>query len=371
MSEVKRILCIVSSMNAGGAETYLMKLYRTLNKNLYQMDFCINVKEKGFYDDEIRNLGGKIYFIPCKSERLRDFKHNLGRIVSENNYQYVLRITSNAFGFWDLKIAKKNGAKICIARSSNSSDGNSIKSKISHILGKVLYSRYVDIKISPSDLAAKYTFGKAAYEMGDVKILHNALDLNVYSYSDMGRNAIRSEFGINSNTVVVGHIGRFSVQKNHEYILEIFKQINMIVPNSIFMLVGKGEMQINVENRVKQLGISNNVIFSGIRNDIPNVLSAMDVFVFPSFYEGMPNTIIEAQATGLPCVISDRITQEADITGLVHYMDINDDPKKWASVALNCITNKRKDTKADFISNGYDINTVVCDFERIVFNEGV
>lgn len=161
---MKRLLCILSGMNAGGAETFLMKIYRNMDLTLYQMDFCINVKEKCFYEDEISDLGGKIYRIPSKSENLTEFKKQLYSIIKDNEYDRVFRISSNAMGFMDLKIARKAGANVCIARSSNSSDGKSLKSKIMHALGKILYSRYIDVKIAPSDLSAIYTFGKKAYK---------------------------------------------------------------------------------------------------------------------------------------------------------------------------------------------------------------
>lgn len=157
---MKRVLCLISGMNAGGAETFLMKLYRQLDKTKYQMDFCINVFDKCFYEEEILALGGKIYRIPPKSVSRVAFKKQLYDIVKANHYNYVLRVTSNAFGFMDLKIAHRAGANVCAARSSNSSDGEGLKAKVAHKLGRLLYSKYVNVKIAPSDLAAKYTFGK-------------------------------------------------------------------------------------------------------------------------------------------------------------------------------------------------------------------
>ena len=155
---MKRLLCIISAMNTGGAETFLMKLYRKLDISKYQMDFCVNLKEEGFYDKEIIKRGGKIFYVPPKSNGIIKFNKGLRRIISENSYQYVMRVTSNTMGFMDLAIAKKAGAKVCIARSSNSSDGNSIKTKLAHKFGQILFEKYIDVKIAPSDLAAKYTF---------------------------------------------------------------------------------------------------------------------------------------------------------------------------------------------------------------------
>lgn len=364
----KRLLCIIGNMNAGGAETFLMKMYRSIDRSKYQMDFCINTNNECFYENEIKTLGGKIYRISAKSQSIKLFKNGLSDCIKSGNYKYVLRITSSAMGFMDLKIAKKAGAKICSARSSNSNDGKSIKAKAAHVLGKLLYRKYADVKIAPSDLAAKYTFGKKAYRRGEVHILHNALDLNVYSFDEQTRNHIRKEFSIDDNVKIIGHVGRFMSQKNHSFLLDIFNEIHKQNQNTVLMLVGKGELKDKIKEKIKALNLDGSVIFTGVRSDIPALLSAMDVFVFPSFYEGMPNTVIEAQATGLPCLIADTITKEANVTGLVRYMPLKV-PEEWAKEALNMILDTRMQTKKIMIENGYDIESVSKEFVRLVFGE--
>lgn len=366
---MKRLLCILSCMNAGGAETFLMKIYRQLDRTKYQMDFCINVSEKCFYEDEIVLLGGKVFRIPAKSASLKNFKKQLYNIVKLNSYRYVLRITSNAAGFMDLKIAHKAGAKICAVRSSNSSDGGSLKSKIAHRLGSILYGKYINVKIAPSDLAAKYTFGKKAYESGSVNILHNAIDINAYGYDEKGRTAIRTEFKIPDGTRVIGHVGRFMAQKNHGFLLDVFATYIKLKPDSVLMLVGGGGLESQIKKKAADLGILDKIIFTGVRSDVPALLSAMDVFVFPSLYEGMPNTVIEAQATGLPCIISDTITKEADITGLVKYLPLDCSVEKWASAVFEEMKNERKDTHDDFVEAGYDISKVAKEFVSLMFKE--
>lgn len=368
MEEVKRVLCIISSMNAGGAETFLMKLYRNLDRTKYQMDFCVNRSEEGLYDAEIKALGGRIHVIPCKSADLSGFKQRLKEIIIANDYKYVLRITSNAMGFLDLKIAKKAGAERCIARSSNSSDGDDIKKKIVHWIGRVLYSRYVDVRIAPSDLAAKYTFGKRKYKKGQVTILHNALDVNKYKFDQKSRKEIREEFGVSEDTVVIGHIGRFAEQKNHMFLLQVFEEVIKKNKNAILFLVGNGELQAVVKNKALQMGIEKQIIFAGVRTDIPAILSAMDVLVLPSLYEGMPNVVIEAQATGLPCIIADTITKEADITGLVEYLPLGD-AVLWARNIEKAECVSRQNTKDCFVRNKYDIGSVTDEFVKTVFSK--
>ncbi|MBQ3219459.1 MAG: glycosyltransferase family 1 protein [Clostridia bacterium] len=368
VKKTKKLLCLLSGMNAGGAETFLMKIYRQIDKDKYQMDFCINVKEKCFYEDEICAMGGRIFRIPPKSESVKEFKKQLAEIVRDNGYEYVFRITSSAMGFMDLKVAKKAGAKVCAARSSNSSDGGGIKAFIAHRLGRALYGKYLDVKIAPSNLAAKYTFGNKAVKYNKVSILHNAVDLNIFNFDKEERQRIRKEFEIGDKEILVGHVGRFMRQKNHKFLIRVFKEICNRNPNAKLMLVGVGELEKDIKEQVKQLGLDEKVIFTGVRSDVPKLLSAMDVFVFPSFYEGMPNTVIEAQATGLPCVVADTITREANITGLVKYLPL-DNIDNWAKETLESIKQGRTDTKSDFIKNGYDIESVVQKFTRLVFGE--
>ena len=357
---------MISSMNTGGAETFLMKVYRNLDKSKYQMDFCVNVEQEGFYDKEIIEMGGKIYRIPPKSHDVDGFRKGLYDLVRTERYEYVLRITSNAAGFMDLKIAKKAGAKICIARSSNSDIGASVKSKLINRVSRALFIKYVDVKIAPSDLAAEYTFGKKRAGNGDVKYLHNAVDLSVFRYGEDDRSQIRQEFGL-EDKIVIGHIGRLNHQKNHKFLLDVFAKIKEKEDRAVLVLVGKGELENEIKAKADDLGLSDSVIFTGVRSDIPALLSAMDVFVFPSFYEGMPNTVIEAQATGLPCIIADTITREADITGLVRYMSLDETAEEWADAVLSAISEERTDTKQKFIDNKYDIDSTVKYFTELIF----
>ena len=365
---MKRVLCINCNMNAGGAETFLMKIYRKLDRSRYQMDFCVNIAEKNFYEDEIMALGGRIFKIPAKSGNLPKYKESLRDVVKNGNYDSVLRITSNAMGFLDLKIAKDAGATRCCARSSNSSDGNGLKQWVAHRLGKILYSKYLDVKFAPSDLAAIYTFGKKSYKTGETKILHNGVDLEFFKYDLEKASEIRSELKIDKDIKIIGHVGRFMPQKNHSFLVDVFNEIHKTDDKTILLLVGNGYLENEIREKISHLNLNDSVIFTGVRSDIPSLMSAMDVFVMPSLFEGMPNTVIEAQAAGLPCVIADTITKEADITGIVSYLPLND-PKMWAKTALGAINTQRTNTRQSFIDKEYDIESVVKNFIKLVFGE--
>lgn len=364
---MKRILCIVGSMNAGGAETFLMKLYRNIDREKYQMDFCVAVKEPGVYDDEIRSYGGRIlYTVPKSSGALKSF-FTIKKIVEENKYEYVMRVSQHSLSGLELAAAKLGGARVTVFRSSNSQTGGGKVNRILHKIFLPITMFVPDIKFAPSTEAADFMFGKDSKEKRNAVILPNALDMNIYSYNEEARKKYRKELGIENN-LVVGHIGRFTEQKNHKFLLEIFAEIKKHREDAVLLLIGKGEEEAKIKELTDKLSLTDSVKFLGVRQDVPQLLSAMDVFVFPSLYEGMPNTVIEAQATGLPCLIADTITREADITGLVKYMPLGD-AALWAETALELVSDERKDTRGDFIKNGYDIQGSVDKFVKAVFGE--
>ena len=361
---MKRLLCILDSLDTGGAETFLMKVYRHLDKSKYQIDFV--VCKDGFFDNEVLKSGGKIYKIPLRRKYPIKSFLELKRITKENSYKSVLKLGTRAIIAVDLLSVKLGGAiNICV-RSCNAISNEGLMDKTCNFLLRPIMNGIASVKIAPSDLAAGYTFGKSAVKKGEVKFLHNAVDLDIFNYDEVGRQNIRLELNV-ADKLVVGHVGRFNQQKNHMFLLDIFAEIKKKNDNAVLVLVGKGELEGEIKAKIDALGLADSVIFTGVRSDVPALLSAMDVFVFPSFYEGMPNTVIESQATGLPCVIADTITREADITGLVSYISLNETAERWAEVALDKVSDVRMDTRQQFIANKYDIDSTVEYFTELVF----
>lgn len=367
---MKRLLCLISNMNAGGAETFLMKLYREIDKTKYQMDFCINIREKNYYEDEINSLGGKIYRIPARTKNLKSHNIKLKKIIEENKYQYILAVSSSTTSFMDLKIAKQAGAKICSIRSSNSNLNMPFKKKIIQNILRVFYNKYADNLISPSDLAAICMFGDDFKKDNRFHYLNNSVNFDEYAFTIEKRKKIRKEFLFSDDELVIGHIGRFYKQKNHLYLINIFNEIVKRRPKSKLLLVGSGELENGVRKYVNDLGINEQVIFAGTRSDVNNILSGMDIFVFPSLYEGMPNTVIEAEASGLPCILSDTITKQVNLTNNVYFKSLNDSPENWANIILNVSENNfTRDTKDVFKKNKYDIQSCLKQFTELVFGD--
>lgn len=365
---MKRLLCLVSAMDTGGAETFLMKIYRNIDINQYQMDFlCASLKE-GFYEKEIKELGGKIFHIEPKNKGIiKNFK-SIYKIIKDNKYDYVLKTAQKSLAGLDLLAAKLAKAKIRVFRSSNAGVvDNSFKERLIQNIFSFLPRRMANIRIAPSKEAAEYVFGKGCIENGKAIILKNGLDLNIYKYDESCRNKIRKEFNI-EDKYIIGHIGRFNKQKNHHFLIKIFKEIHNIKSDAILMLVGDGELKEEIKNEIKLNNLDDYVIFMGIRKDIPDILSAMDMMIFPSYFEGMPNTIIEAQACGLPCLISDSITKEAKVTDIVKMISLNKDALYWAKEVFSNNSFDRNKTNELLNKAGYSIYDVSAEFVKMIFD---
>ncbi|HDR7739105.1 TPA: glycosyltransferase family 1 protein [Bacillus pacificus] len=355
-NQPKRLLCIVNTINAGGAETFLMKLYRALDKTKYQMDFYCMSLEKGYYEEEIKELGGKVYYAVPKSQNWIKAFLTLKNVVKENKYEYVMRVSQHSLATVDLIAAKMGGAKTLVQRSSNSNAASEI-GRVLHNLFKWLPMTIPNVKIAPSTEAAEYTFGKNCVENGKAMLVKNAIPLDSFLFNKEKREKLRKELNLDDK-FVVGHVGRFDTQKNHSYLIDVFSEIVKRNADSILVLTGKGSLENNIRKKVEMMGLVEKVIFTGVRSDVPDIMMAMDVFIFPSLYEGMPNTVIEAQGTGLPCIISDTITKESDITGDVTYLSINDSAENWAKHAISYLKGyERKNVRKEFIAKGYDITS--------------
>ena len=357
---MKRILCIISSLDAGGAETFLMKVYRALPPEEYQLDFIVSV-DGGCYTDEVRKRGGKIYQIPMRTQNFLGAFRGIRSVVKENRYDTVLKLGENSLAVADLLAAKLGGARNLVLRSCNAPTGRSLKARMVHAIFRPLLNWMTTVKLAPSQLAADFMFGNNS----NVKIVNNGVDLDLFRYDEQARARIRNEFFL-GDKFVVGHIGRYAEQKNHRYLLEVFKEIHKRRDDAVLLAVGTGKLEEQIHSWIKELGLQDSVILPGQRFDIPALLSAMDVFVFPSLYEGMPNTVIEAQATGLPCIIADTITKEADITGLVHELSLAETPAKWADAAISVAGQERRCTRQDFVEHGYDIKSVAAELVELI-----
>lgn len=359
----KRVLCIVDSMDTGGSETMLMKIYRQIVAYNIKLDFIVLSNKKGFYNDEIIKLGGYLHDlseIPSHHHPIRRLKAIYDFFVS-HNYEYVLVPTSNFYRSLYALMAKLAGVQTVAIRSTNSSTcmgefADFVQRRLQFIPRISSHVRF-----APSKLAGDFLFGCNS----DYYILHNGIDIGQFSYNEDIRKFKRKELGV-EDKIVIGHIGRFSKQKNHDFLIDIFYEFQKQNKKAVLLLIGDGELKKEIKDKVDFLGLSDYVIFLGVRQDISELFMSMDIFVFPSFYEGMPNVVIEAQATGLPCVISDCITSECRVTSLVHFQSLKGNSKIWSDYMNKILSTNvvNRECFADELKmSGYDI-TYVADFFR-------
>lgn len=343
-----RVLHVIRSMERGGAETLIMNIYRNIDKSKVQFDFLLFHAKVGDYEDEINMLGGQIYRLPYLTDiGPFGYKKKLYNFFVKHSYNIVhshLNDISNIV----LKQAKKANIPIRIAHSHTSNV------KYPFLVG--LIRRYLKsgiLKVTTNQFAcskeaAMWLFGSS---ISDCKLIPNGVMLEKYAKigSIKGRNK--------SDKITIGHIGSYRAVKNHRFLVEVFYEFNKVYPSSILLLIGEGELRSTIENLAHELGIATNVQFLGTRSDIPELLSEMDLFIMPSLYEGLPLTLIEAQAAGVNCLITDTITQEVDMgCGLVHRENLNSTSKIWAEKAYEiCKNNKEVDSHLFIKKAGFDI----------------
>lgn len=343
-----RILHVVTDMRRGGIETMLMNYYRHIDRDAIQFDFLTHRDYRSDYDDEIESLGGVIYHLPNLNPFSKFYKNALRCFFTAHNEYRIVHVHQDCLSSVILKVAKQCNIPVRIAHSHSNSQNKDLKYPIK-LLFKQFIPKYATHLMACSEEAGRWMFGKN----DEFTVLNNAIDASVYSYETEKRESVRKSFNIHKDTLVLAHVGRFSYPKNHSFIIDIFRQVSN-QRNAKLLLVGDGKLRIEIEEKVKNLGLQSRVIFAGVRSDVADILQGMDVFVFPSNYEGLPVTIIEAQAAGLPCFISDKVPIECKKTDLVQQIPLSAGAEKWANAITSC-NKERKNRYEEIKESGFDI----------------
>ena len=333
-----RVLHVLGRMDRGGIETWLMHVLRHPRRQ-FQMDFLPYVSGAGEYDDEVRSFGSRI--LPCAYQgRPIKFAAALRRLLLEEGPYDVVHCHSQFFSGWVLKVAHRVGIQTRVAHSHLDSSGLDARAGRCRRLKLLLCRRWIDhhatLGLAASRHAAAALFGLRWETDWRWRVLHCGIDLSPFDREFVDRDRVRGELGIQNDAFVVGHVGRFHVQKNHAFLLDVAAEAARIEPRFRLLLVGKGELRAAVEAKAMRLGLLNRVTFAGSRGDVPRLmLGAMDAFVLPSLFEGLPIVGIEAQASGLPIVLSDAITPEIDIIPrLVKRLPLGAPAAEWAKALL-------------------------------------
>ena len=344
-----RVLQVVTHMNRGGLETMIMNYYRNIDREKVQFDFLVHRQNSAAYDNEILSMGGKIYRLPVLNPFGLGYRRELKNFFDNHPEYRIVHVHQDCMSSIILKEAKKHGVKTRIAHSHTTSQDKNIR-YILKLFYKQFIPKYATELMACSEAAGKWMFGKAYFH-----VINNAIDTKLYMFDKKKQLKLRKSLKIAENEIVIGHVGRFSLPKNHKFLIEVFKEISNTVPAKL-VLVGGGPLQDNVKNMVDEFGIKEKVLFMGVRSDIPDLLQVMDVFVFPSHYEGLPVTMVEAQAAGWPCVISNKVPNECIITeGLVTIKELSDSARDWATHIIEESKIQKRDTQEEIKQHGFDI----------------
>lgn len=349
MDEPIRILQVVTYMGRGGLETMLMNYYRHMDRSRVQFDFLTHRQEKADYDDEIEHLGGKIYHLPRLVPWSMGYRRALNQFFQSHPEYRIVHVHQDCLSSVILKAAQHNGVPVRIAHSHNSSQDKNIKYLIK-LYYKQFIPRYATQLFACGEDAGRWMFGGA-----DFCILQNAIDVSAYQFYPEKRARVRSVLRIPEENLVLGHVGRFSHQKNHLFLLDIFSSVHSQNAETTLLLVGDGELRPQIEQKIQDLGLGGSVILTGVRSDVPDLLQAMDLFVFPSLYEGLGIVVVEAQASGLPCIISEHLPSECNITSLVKRIPLRETSSAWANAILNTDSAERDSLTSEISKAGFDI----------------
>lgn len=360
---MRRVLHVIGRMDRGGTESMLMSYYRHIDREKCQFDFVVHTKETCAFEDEITSLGGRILRVPrFNMLNLWQYRKAWRRLFAKYTEYDIIHIHHFLVAGIILPIAAKYGITVRIVHSHNTKPPIFLMKEKAMWLFHRDMMRYSTLCLACGNDAGKYLFGN-----NDFMVIRNAIETEKFRYSVSVRNKKREEIGLNSEDFVVGHIGSFRTkQKNHNFIIDIFAEIVKYVSNAKLLLVGIGDLQDEIKNKVHSLGLDDKCIFVGSRNDVPLLLSAMDVFLFPSLFEGLSVVLIEAQTSGLPCVVSSVLSSETKLIETFTQIDLSDSVQIWAKAVISSRVNKSRELYCDDVRlGGYDIRDNVKILEEI------
>ncbi|WP_378173671.1 glycosyltransferase family 1 protein [Aquimarina sp. SS2-1] len=359
-----RVLQIFTIMNRGGAESMIMNYYRKIDKDKVQFDFLVHRKEKAAFDDEIESLGGEIYRFDAINPLFPgDYYQKLRSFFKEHQEYAMIHSHLNTFSCFPLKIAKEFNIPCRIAHAHIAIDDVSFSSFFSQKESiKETFKKLIKLQLkkkvkkdathlfSCGDKAGNWLFGNGT----PFRTMNNAIDAKKFKYNPLIAKKYKEDFNL-QNRLVIGHVGRFASQKNHTFLLKIFAAVIKQKPDCDLVMIGDGPLQKVMEKEAENLSISGNLHFLGVRADVPELFQMFDVFVFPSFYEGLPVTLIEAQAAGIKVFASDSITKEVSLTEDIAFLSIDKPAEYWAKKILEIDATIKNDNTEKIVDSNYDI----------------
>lgn len=348
---MERVLLVVHEMNRGGIENLIMNIYRAIDRNKIQFDFVVHVDEKCDFDDEIKQLGGKIYHcFQYKFYNHFNYKKWWNNFFKEHSKYKVIHAHYFTLANIYLRIAKKFGLKT-IAHSHTSRKKFGIRGLVDKLL-RINYNFCCDYKFACSIEAAKYLY-KSEFEKAI--IMKNGIDIDKYCFDEKMKKQIQDSYDLDG--LVIGNVGNLQKVKNQKFLIDILKELIDLNIEVTLLLIGQSYVGDEYEQYAKEIGVYDNVVFAGKQRNVHEWLSALDVFAMPSLYEGLPVSAVEAQASGLTCLLSDTIPNDIDISGRVEFMSLEKSAKEWAEKIISMFPYDRTDVRQRIVAAGYDINS--------------
>ena len=355
--EIIRIAQVIGKWVGAGAENVVLNYYKYIDKTKFIFDFICESDSTNIPYEEINKLGGRVILV-SPYENTSKYISDLTEVFKKGKYDIVHSHT-NALSYLSLKAAKKAKVPVRIAHSHNSS----IKLEQGRLLKniyKILLKQNATHFFACNEVSGKFLFGEKEYNNGNVFLISNAIEVDKFKYNKKNRIKKRKELEFEQDDLVIGHVGRFVMQKNHEFILELFKAIHDKIPNSKLLLCGQGPLMTEIRDSAFGMGIYDDIKFVGQVNDVEKYYQAMDVFVLPSFYEGFPLTLVEAQAAGLLCLASTDVGSGSVLLNSTSLLSLSSPIKIWKKQILDSIKNfERVDTSNIIKEKGYDISSEV------------
>ena len=331
----------------GGIENFVMNYYRNIDKTKVQFDFLVHYNEKGYYDDEIKKLGGHIYYtnVRCDKKIFKYFRY-LNSFFKEHKEYKIIHGHMPGLAPIYFFVAKLRGVKCRISHSHVTNTERTLKGRILKIVIKNI--RFFSNKYFACSIAA----GKFMYGKRNFTVINNAIDVNKFKFNSQKRDELRKEYKVDDK-FVIGCVGRFNQQKNHKFLIEIFNSVLKIKNNATLLLIGEGELEEQIKLQAKELGILDKIQFLGIKSDIYNYYNMFDVFVLPSNFEGLGIVLIESQVNGIKTITSDVVPREACVSDLIDFIPLTTSPEEWAKIIVKNVD--RKDRIKEIEKVGYSL----------------
>lgn len=330
--EPVRVLQIIGIACNGGVESVILNYYRHIDKSKVQFDFVVHKNPSENFVKEVKKGGGRLYEVTPYMKNVFAFTYEIYRIIRDGRYEIVHSNMNSLSGF-PLFAAWLAGAKVRILHN-HTTDTKAEGMRTVLKRGLRPFARMFANKCwACSELAAKWMYGEQAVSAGKITIIPNAIDLKKFAFNQEKRDRLRSQLGI-KDELVIGHVGRFMKQKNHDFLIDVFAAVVKEKPDAKLLLIGEGSLENKIKAKVARLSLENNVLFLGVRSDVADLYNVMDIFVLPSFYEGLPVVGVEAQANGLKCLFSERVTRESKILRETEFVLLKSGKDSWSCKIL-------------------------------------